>query len=1407
LVLVPFKVYAQDTQKRLSGWLLEQTPSPDDYPLGLSWRVPGERASQNDLRFNLLKSLSGLDPEVKAAPEALRALRGWLGALPVTGRALVAVADARWLQVNPGRDPVILPDHSVILPKRPRTVTVVTASGKRCRVMHASSREAKAYIDICDPANSQRIDWAWMAQPDGRVQRFGVAAWNLESQDEPAPGAWIWAPQRDGGWPENLSYRLIAFLATQGPAPDHEEKPAPDAPSNADIINSETVHRSTPDSWVTLELSDFGDATKDIREQSSTALPSVTEINPVISSGQSQAWTTLSISGFGSAKKNIHEQNAALSFPATEAVSARSRSHEVTAGDWGGVGLLQSPTARMRKAGAALFHLSRIYPYTNGNVFLQPFDWMEVGFRYTNISNRLYGPALAGNQAYKDKSIDAKFRIWNESAYMPQLAIGLRDMAGTGLFSGEYLVANKRTADFDWSMGLGWGYVGGRGNLRNPLGFVNKTFDTRNNIVGQGGNFALSSFFRGPAALFGGMQYQTPWEPLTVKLEYDGNNYRHEPLANNQPQRSPWNFGAVYRAARSVDLAFGVERGNTAMLGITLHTQLDELTVPKLNDPARVAVAATRPQQAPDWAATGSAIENQSDWQVQSIGQHGHELHVAVDDADAGYWRERMDRTIAVLHRDAPASVDRFTLTYRERGVEMAEHVIDRDAWVEQQTQALPPSERREAVIARPPAQAEPQSDPQEPFYRHTRQALDADLGMNYNYNLGGPDGFILYQISATERVKYRLRDDTWLQGRLQLSLIDNYDKFRFTGFSNLPRVRTFLREYQTTSSLTMPNLQLTHVGKFNENQYYSVYGGYLEEMFAGVGGEWLYRPFESRIALGVDANAVRQRDFRQDFSLRNYNVATGHATLYWDTGWNDVLANLSAGRYLAGDAGVTVQMSRAFRNGVNMGAYFSKTSATAVQFGEGSFDKGIFVNIPFDAMLTRSSSQVANFVWKPLTRDGGAKLDRAVMLYDVTKVRDDRSMHYEPAPPPNHASIPADRRENWNPPPREPEPYTRVMPKPTAKQWASDAQRYKQRLQEALYHQHFRNIQIAYDASYRLSVSLSSDRIHPISRAIGRAARAALLNAPLDAREIRIIFAERTDPVVTYDFLDLKQLQRYFNGEISQDKLADSVAVNYHHPMMVEEDAFAQLGDLGSDAKDQRIVDVLLPDMHPIDMARNDLGGAARTAADTDWFKAGAIGTGLVLASSMLDKSADRIAQNHAGSSWLKAGNNIGNALPFVAIAGAAATALGTSDPVLSRTGYTALESGAAALLLGTGMKYAVGRARPMNGVGNSSFSPFAGSPAAGTDGFPSGHTIIMWAVATPFAEEYNAPWLYGVAAATNFARVGSRQHWVSDTVAGSLLGYGIGKIFWESSHAPRNGGVRIQPHLSGVDVSWELQ
>ncbi len=1384
LLLAPSPLHAQLVPKRLSDWLLEQPIDANSYPLGLSWRVPGEVAAQSELRLALLRSLSGLDPEVKADAGVLGRLRDWVRTLPVTGRVPVAVPDARWLQANPSRDPVLQPGHSVVLPKRPHTVTVLTAQGTLCTVTHSPGAEAMAYAPTCGPANSGRTDWAWVAQPDGRVQRFGVAVWNREAQDEPAPGAWIWAPPRDSGFPEHWSQTLITFLATQGPAPDSGgvDRGAGAAPTNVAPKARLSASQPAPpggasEAWVPSGLPELGGAAQGLRDRQGLA-------------------------GVGAAG-----DGKALVLP-PPTLSARSRSLVTTASDWGGVGLLQTPSARMEKAGNLTVNFSRIYPYFQGNIMVQPLDWLEAGFRYTNISNRYYcgSATLCGGQTDKDKSLDAKFRLWTESAYVPQVALGFRDIAGTGLFSGEYLVASKRTGPFDWSLGLGWGYAGARGNLRNPLGRVFPSFDTRKADAGQGGNFAFGSYFHGPAALFGGVQYQTPWERLILKLEYDGNDYQHEPQANNQRQSSPWNFGAVYRAGRAVDVTLGVERGNTAMLGVTLHTQLDGLTVPKLNDAPRVAVALNRPQQAPDWAATSRDIAVQTDWRVRRIEQRGRELRVTLDDADAIYWRERADRAAAVLNRDAPASVDRFALAYRQRGVDVAEHVIDRDAWVAQKTQALPPREQRAALIARAPETLPPQGA----LYQDTLPRFETSLGPSYQQTLGGPDGFLLFQAGVSGKAKLRLREDTWLQGALHLGLYGNYDKFRNRGSSDMPRVRTYLREYLTTSKLTLPNLQATHVGGFGGNQYYSMYAGYLESSFAGVGGEWLYRPFSSRVAFGVDANFVQQRSFEQDFGFDNadtqtgYRVASGHATLYWDTGWNDVQAKLSVGRYLAKDIGATVDLSRVFDNGVRFGAFFSKTNVSAEKFGEGSFDKGVYLSVPFDAFLTRSSNTTASVVWKPLTRDGGAKLNRSVELYDLTSARDDRTLRTKAAAPPNHESIPADRRETWSPPPQGPVPYTRVTPKPAAEQWAADAKGYEHRLVEALYRQEFRNIRIDYDGSRRLTLALANDSLHPISRAVGRAARTALHLGPLDMREIRIAFVRGANPAVTYNFADLKRLQRYFDGEINAAQLADSVAVEYRDPSARESDPLARLDDLDTRAEEPRLADLLRPATGPVGRVASDFAGAARTAANTDWLRMGVFGTGLVLGSTLLDKRADQFARDHGANRWVKAGNNFGDALPWLALAGAGVAALDGSDPTRSRTGYAALEAGGTALLAVTGLKYAFGRARPENELGNHAFKPF--SITAGYDSFPSGHTIIAWAVATPFAQEYDAPWLYGLAAVTNLARVGSRQHWVSDTVAGSLLGYTIGKVFWESSRAPSKGAPRVLIHPAGVNLAWSF-
>ena len=153
--------------------------------------------------------------------------------------------------------------------------------------------------------------------------------------------------------------------------------------------------------------------------------------------------------------------------------------------------------------------------------------------------------------------------------------------------------------------------------------------------------------------------------------------------------------------------------------------------------------------------------------------------------------------------------------------------------------------------------------------------------------------------------------------------------------------------------------------------------------------------------------------------------------------------------------------------------------------------------------------------------------------------------------------------------------------------------------------------------------------------------------------------------------------------------------------------------------------------------------------------------------------------------------------------MSGAGLAALSEQDRRLGNTGIAAIEAGATGLLANLGIKYAVGRARPEDGKGPADFEPFK---RAGSS-FPSSHATVAWAAVTPFAKEYDAPWLYGVAALANAGRIASREHWLSDTVASSLLGFAIGDFFWQERRKPGDKGPRVAVGPAGVSLMWETK
>ena len=356
----------QRQPQRLSAWLKTQTLPADAYPLGTLWATPEEKALQQAQHDALWQSLPRLAEQGLLSAKAMQGLQRNLQAMPSTGRVKLSTVEADWLEAYPRKDPLLQPVDGVTIPARPLHLRVMAQDGAVCEIPHREGLQAKDYVRAClggDGAATRYGDWAWLVQPDGRVQHVPLALWNAAEQDQPAPGAWLWVPDSGTRLSREWQTRWAEWLATQGVA-------------------------------TRLELALFASPTRQV--QPPALAPSMLDLE------------------------------------------GRHAQPTPTASNWGNVGLLQTPTARMQEAGYFGLTFHRTWPYQNSNVFFQPTEWMEAGFRYTDTSNRLYGPeSFSGTLPYKDKSIDLKLRAWRESAWLPELAVGLRDVGGTGLYSSE----------------------------------------------------------------------------------------------------------------------------------------------------------------------------------------------------------------------------------------------------------------------------------------------------------------------------------------------------------------------------------------------------------------------------------------------------------------------------------------------------------------------------------------------------------------------------------------------------------------------------------------------------------------------------------------------------------------------------------------------------------------------------------------------------------------------------------------------------------------------------------------------------------------------------------------------------------------------------------------------------------
>lgn len=604
----------------------------------------------------------------------------------------------------------------------------------------------------------------------------------------------------------------------------------------------------------------------------------------------------------------------------------------------GVVGLINMPTARFYSEAVhgVTFHDGT--PDQKITLASNPYEWLEASFYYTNIQGKPY-PGFE-YQDYKDKGFNFKLRL-KEQGIFPAIAIGAMDIAGTGYYSSEYIVTSFGINNLDMHAGLGWGNLdGSSNNIRNPFGYFSNRFDQRDGDFGQGGQFQWDRYFSGnTASPFFGISYVLNDKTL-IKFERD--TTKTPGLMEYESPNSDYSVGLDYSFTENFVIGLSYERGNFASLKFIYKS-----------DPNTSYAKYS-------YKSGDNTSDDKYENLITNLENNGIGVNKIIETTDSiGLELTQFTHPNLQLVEDIIMSASRDAGIRKD--VKKNIKTADLNALIEFDNKF---EENSELI-----------------YERKKGRQFNTSTGIKFRPFLASREEFFKGALLLENDSEYVLLDNLLLNMNLKYSLADNFDDLRFPAVDTYPaQVRSDVKKYlqNMDKGILIGRAQLDYFITPAKNHHLMLSAGVLEDMFSGYGIEYLYFKNNTNYSFGFEMFNVKKRDYNWKFGTLDYENVTAHLNInYRNYGLIPFDMKLSYGEYLAGDVGTTIEFSRNFPNGVNFGVFASNTNVSAQQFGEGSFDKGLFFNIPI-------YNNLINYTWRPLTKDPAAKLIRRNTLHGL---------------------------------------------------------------------------------------------------------------------------------------------------------------------------------------------------------------------------------------------------------------------------------------------------------------------------------------------------------------------------------------------------------------------------------------
>ena len=625
----------------------------------------------------------------------------------------------------------------------------------------------------------------------------------------------------------------------------------------------------------------------------------------------------------------------------------------------GPLGLNAIPNARMDAPGTLRAGVSTLDPYAHSWLGFQLAAPLYVQLRQSAEISSLRDSA---DQLYP--GLDVKWRLLEEARHRPELALGLQSALGHKRMAGEYLVASKRYHDFDFTAGLGWGRYAGHFTFDNPLNIFGNHFDTDRSFDGEESSEPADWFTGRRVGLLAGVEYFTPLDGLSVKFDLGGDSWRAERATFDFDAPAPWSAGISYTPLPWISMGIGTQGLDKIMARLSLSTSLDQ------------------------WPKPGTGNVNDTQARLTNVNLNGPSARAGLTLSPDLNTPAQIGHAARALAKDAGPNARAFTLMPSMLGLRGPAVTFLRSDF----ENALRHNRGSAAEIWRNTTfDSDLKDAPSSARFLNTGflKARDFKLVLDQRLSLSEEDSGLLTRTSLVAGQ----RGPSFLGFvhtgyALRFNLHDNLDNIRgLRAAADLP-VRSDIYRF-ADNPVAVDELYATLTHSLTPDLHMALTGGYLEETYAGLGGEMLYRPFKARWAVGVELWQAFKRDPEAPMAmdLSGDHLLTGHVNGWLDLPETDLTLHARAGRYLAEDVGATLGVLKAFDNGAKLEGYVTLTNQSDTDFlgGTSHAHHGIRLSLPLGGIKHIPRQSSVQIRAEPVGRDAGQALENPVALYALT--------------------------------------------------------------------------------------------------------------------------------------------------------------------------------------------------------------------------------------------------------------------------------------------------------------------------------------------------------------------------------------------------------------------------------------